>query len=217
VPYSLVGKNVTIARLMHETSTSPSRRSRGRSPESVGDGPDEDCKRLLAAILEFSLLLRHEPKLRQEPSGLGLDRAMHERGLGPRHLAALLSVALYGPMTVTQLATRHHVTVKTASLIAVELADACLVERREDPTDRRRTIVAIAKGKERAVDAGLKRRAASLRRTLDRLGPAQREGLITGLEVLAEEMTRDREREQSPVSAGGRAGLPTRPSRVRAR
>lgn len=105
-------------------------------------------------------------------------------------MTALLSLALYGPMTVTALAKRHHVMVKTASLIAVELETAGLIERREDPADRRRTIVAIAKGKERAVDNGLSRRAAPLQRTLARLSAAQRDGLITGLEVLTEEMSR---------------------------
>ena len=97
-------------------------------------------------------------------------------------------------MTVTQLATRHHVMVKTASLIAVELERAGLIERREDPADRRRTIVAIAKGKEQAVDAGLTKRAAPLQRALDRLTPAQRDGLIASLEVLGEELSRERER-----------------------
>jgi DNA-binding MarR family transcriptional regulator len=168
--------------------------ARTRSPQSSGTHLDEHCKRLLAAILEFSLLQRKQPPRqelqRQEASsGLGLDRAMQERGLGARHATALLSVALYGPLTVTQLAKRHHVTLKTASLIAVELEGAGLIERREDPADRRRTIVAIAKGKERAVDEGLKKRAIPLQRTLDRLTAAQREGLITGLEVLVEELS----------------------------
>jgi DNA-binding MarR family transcriptional regulator len=115
---------------------------------------------------------------------------MGERRLGTRHITALLSIGLDGPMTVTALAKRHDVSVKTASLIAVELETAGLIERREDPADRRRTIVAIAKGKERAVDDGLNRRAAPLQRTLSRLSAAQRDGLITGLEVLVEEMSR---------------------------
>ena len=163
---------------------------------------DEHCKRLLAAVLELSLLQREQPR-RQQPqrqeassrasSPLGLDRSMRAHGLGARHATALLSVALYGPMTVTQLAKRHHVMVKSASLIAVELEGAGLIERREDPADRRRTIIAIAKAKERAVDEGLNKRAAPLQRTLGRLTPAQRDGLIAGLEVLGEELSRERE------------------------
>ncbi len=112
---------------------------------------------------------------------------MQEHDLEQRHASTLLTVALYGPMTITQVAKRHHVTLKTASLIAVELERAGLIERREDPADRRRTIVTIAKGKQRIVEKGLNSRAARLQRTLDRLTPTQREGLITGLEVLAEE------------------------------
>lgn len=163
---------------------------------------DDDYKRLLAAILEFSSLSRREEP-RREPgsSQLALGQAMRKHGLGARHASALLSVALYGPMTVTQLARRHHVMVKTASLIAVELERAGLLERRADPTDRRRTILKIARGKERAVDDGVKRRAAPLQRALDRLSPPQREGLIRGLEVLSEEMSRGPS-EERPVWSG---------------
>ena len=158
---------------------------------SIGARLDEDCKRLLAAILEFSSLSRREgPRREPRASQLALGRAMREHRLGARHASALLSVALNGPMTVSQLARRHHVMVKTASLIAVELERAGLLERRADPADRRRTILKIAKGKERAAEDGVKRRAAPLERTLDRLSPPQREGLIRGLEVLAEEMSR---------------------------
>jgi len=196
-----------------------SQRQPGERGPNARDRLDEDCKRLLAAILELSLLQREQPRRRQpqghEPqteelrrqeasSPLRLDRAMRAHGLGARHATALLSVALYGPMTITQLATRHHVMVKTASLIAVGLEGAGLIERREDPADRRRTIIAIAKGKERAVDAGLNKRAAPLQRTLDRLTPAQRDGLIASLEVLGEELSRERDQ------GGRRANGPTR-------
>jgi DNA-binding MarR family transcriptional regulator len=151
---------------------------------------DDERKRLLAAILEFSSLIRRpEPN---ESSRLALGRTMRKHGLEQRHASALLTIALYAPMTITQLAGRHHVTLKTASLIAVELEDAGLIQRREDPTDRRRTIVTIPKAKERAIYEGLNNRAAHLARTLDRLTPQQREGLISGLETLTEEMARDR-------------------------
>ena len=151
---------------------------------------DDERKQLMAAITEFSLLLR-----RPEPPGqskLALGRIMQRHGLERRHATALLTIALYGPLAVTELAQRHHVSLKTASLIAVELEHAGLIQRREDPADRRRTILALAKAKEKAIRDGLDSRAAHLQRALNRLTPAQREGLITGLQVLAEEMARDR-------------------------
>lgn len=127
---------------------------------------------------------------------------MREHGLEQRHMNALLTIALYGPMTVTQLARHHHVALKTASLIAVELEHAGMVERREDQADRRRTILSIAKSKQRAVEDGLGKRSAQLERTLARLTPAQREGLIIGLQVLAEE------------SARGQSDAPTPPKQA---
>jgi DNA-binding MarR family transcriptional regulator len=171
----------------------PPKPAAGATPDDQPEAPqrfDEERKRLMAAILEFSSLIRRpEPN---ESSRLALGRTMRKHGLEQRHASALLTIALYGPLTITQLAGRHHVTLKTASLIAVELEQAGLIQRREDPTDRRRTIVTIAKGKERAVQEGLNDRAAHLARALNRLTPQQREGLITGLETLTEEMARDR-------------------------
>lgn len=115
---------------------------------------------------------------------------MQEHKLEQRHASALLTIALYGPMSVTQLAQHHRVTLKTASLVAVELEQAGMIERREDSADRRRTMLTVAPGKQRIVERGLEKRAAGLQRTLDRLTSAQQDGLIAGLEVLVEEMAR---------------------------
>jgi DNA-binding MarR family transcriptional regulator len=150
---------------------------------------DEDLKRLLAATLELSLLMRRQlPSSPAADAGLALGQAMRRHGLGARHVSALLSIALRGPLTVTELARRHQVMVKTASLVAVELEQAGLIDRRHDPADRRRTILAIAREKEGVVAAGVKRRAAQLRRTLDSLTPVERRGLIKGLELLVQSM-----------------------------
>jgi DNA-binding MarR family transcriptional regulator len=149
---------------------------------------EEQRNQLMAALVQLAPMLR-----RPEPSGdtkLGLGRIMQRNGLEQRHAAALLTIALYGPLSVTELAERHRVSVKTASLIAIQLEEAKLVERREDPADRRRTIVSVAKGRERAVRDGLNKRAAHLERTLNRLTASQRDGLIEGLRVLSEEISR---------------------------
>jgi DNA-binding MarR family transcriptional regulator len=150
---------------------------------------DDEIKRLMEAILEFSSLLR-----RPEPPGdskLALGRIVEAHSLERRHASALLTIALYGPLAVSELAQRSHVSLKTASLIAVELERAGLIDRREDPVDRRRTILTPAKAKEQAIREALDNRAARLQRALNLLTPAQREGLIIGLQLLTEEMTRE--------------------------
>lgn len=151
---------------------------------------DDERSRLMAALLEFAPLLRRpEP---HGPSKLALGRIMQRHRLEQRHVNALLTIALHGPMTVTDLAARQRVTLKTSSLVAIQLEEAGLIERREDPADRRRTILTVAKSRERAIREGLDNRAAYLGRVLDRLTPAQRDGLITGLRVLAEELAGER-------------------------
>lgn len=151
---------------------------------------DEETKRLLAAILGFAAAVRQaEPRRHDQDGGLGLNRAMRRQGLTSRHASALLTIALWEPMSVTELADRHHVAVKTASLVAVDLEQAGLVERRQDATDRRRTILIVARRKERLIAEGLRRRAGPLQRTLRQLTAAQRHGLITGLETLVREMS----------------------------
>lgn len=164
----------------------PPSRSAGKP---AGERIDEDTKELLAAILDFTSIQRHR-ETSEPPFSLGIGRALQPHGLAARHTSALLTVALHGPMTVTQLAERQRIKLKAASLTAVELEQAGLLERREDPADRRRTIVAIPKSKERAVNQGLLNRANHLRRTLDRLTPQQRDGLITGLNALTEELAK---------------------------
>lgn len=190
-PYSVSSRT-----LSDPSSSMPARRipaNRRRPTPSISKSAkeriDDDTKRLLAAILDFTSMQRHH-EASERPSPLGIGRVLQRHGLAARHTTALLTVALHGPMTVTQLAQRQRIKLKAASLTAVELEQAGLLERREDQTDRRRTIVAIPKSKERAVDQGLLNRANHLRRTLDRLTPQQRDGLITGLNTLTEELTK---------------------------
>lgn len=132
---------------------------------------------------------REEPHGNEGRRGLGLGRVIQDHGPSTRRVIALLSIALWGPLTVSQLAGRQRVLVKTASLVAVELEQAGLIERVEDPADRRRTIVSVAGSKEQLIGEALRKQAAPLRRPLDRLAPAQRDALIVGLESLVREMS----------------------------
>ncbi len=110
--------------------------------------------------------------------------------LAPRHLRALAVITLAGPMTVSEVARQEGLALSTASLLVTQLADAGLVERHEDVSDRRRTVVSVAPEFRRESWAVLDSKLAPLRRALDRMGPRQTQVLLRGLGILMEEVTR---------------------------
>ena len=109
--------------------------------------------------------------------------------LTPRHLTALHHIVLSGPQSIGELAARLHLALPTASLLVGDLDRAGLVERAEDPADRRRTIVRMTEDHRDACVEFLDRRVAPVRRTLARLKPAERRAFVRGLQVLVEEFS----------------------------
>jgi DNA-binding MarR family transcriptional regulator len=84
-------------------------------------------------------------------------------GLGARHVSMMISLAIAGPATVSELAERLDMTVAHASLVVGELAAAGLVDRDHDARDRRRIIVSLSEAAKPAVTAMRRRNAAPLR------------------------------------------------------
>ena len=120
----------------------------------------------------------------------GLRELLTGGGIGPRHVTALhVVVAADAPLSVTELAGRLGVALPTASLLVAELSRAGLVERSEDDTDRRRTLVRVAPGQMALVRDLVLRRVLPMRRALGRLTPDERAALARGLGVLAEELS----------------------------
>jgi DNA-binding MarR family transcriptional regulator len=64
--------------------------------------------------------------------------------LGQRHVGTLITLAIAGPQSVSELAQRTGMTVAHASLVVGELARAGLVEREHAEQDRRRIIVSLS-------------------------------------------------------------------------
>ncbi|PIB04980.1 MULTISPECIES: MarR family winged helix-turn-helix transcriptional regulator [Streptomyces] len=79
------------------------------------------------------------------------------------------------------LAARLEVAPTTVSLMVGELSGKGILERREDPTDRRRRIVSITDAKRPSISAWLSRGATSWRRALEPLTPDQRQLVIDTL------------------------------------
>lgn len=155
---------------------------------------DEPAARLLLA---FARLARGPRRPEALPARLAALVGSGE--LAPRHLSAFAVIALGGPMTVSELAAHEGLAVSTASLLATQLAEVGLVERREDAGDRRRTVVSVAAAHRRESFEVLESKLAPLRRALARLGEEGSRALLAGLEVVAEEMAAP-----APVRRGAR-------------
>ncbi len=98
--------------------------------------------------------------------------------LGDRHISALISLAVAGPATVSELAERIDMSVAHASLVVGELAGAGLVDRDHDERDRRRIIVSVSDQAKPAVAEMRNRHAAPLRRFLADLDDAEAKRFI---------------------------------------
>jgi hypothetical protein len=87
----------------------------------------------------------------------------------PRHIAALLQIAADGPIGMSDLAERLHVSLATTSQVVTELGEWGLIERSTDDGDRRRTLVSVAAAHRPLTRAIIDQRLRPLQRTLRRL------------------------------------------------
>jgi DNA-binding MarR family transcriptional regulator len=106
----------------------------------------------------------------------------------PRHVAALMQIVAAEGLSVTALAERLGVSLATASQVVTDLEASDLVERIEDPTDRRRTLLRVSASHRDLADALLDTRLRPVQRALDRMRPAEQRAFVRGLELVAEEL-----------------------------
>lgn len=119
-----------------------------------------------------------------------LREAVARESLGPRHMPALLALAAAEPLSVSQLAQRLGLGLSTTSAIVGQLSRAGLLERSEDESDRRRTIVRLHERDREAIRGWAQQALAPLRATLQRLPPRARAHFMQGWRILHEEVTR---------------------------
>ncbi|MFI1179976.1 MarR family winged helix-turn-helix transcriptional regulator [Streptomyces sp. NPDC020799] len=131
-----------------------------------------------------------------------LRTVFETHNLTARHGAVLPQLIAEQPLAVSELAQRLRLSLSTTSELVGALDRAGLVERREDPANRRRTLVAVAEHRLPVVEAFIATRSRPLLRALDSLSPRDRAGFIAGLTAWAREV-RDR-----PTGRGGKAPAP---------
>jgi DNA-binding MarR family transcriptional regulator len=116
-----------------------------------------------------------------------LRETFQRHGLGARHGAVLTQLMAGEPASVSDLARRLHVSLSTASELVGALGRAGLVIRREDPADRRRTLVSLPDEIRPVFEEFVAVRSAPLLRALARLSPTEQAGFLAGLAAWARE------------------------------
>lgn len=167
-----------------------------QQPENPAD--PEDSSRLTAdeAIRAMLLLM---PRVAQRLRRIPIPEQLASLSLTPRHLSLLAYLLFDGPMPVSRLASRLQVALTTASLMVSELCKRGVLQRRQDPADRRRTIVALTEDPQTrsAIDRWLADGALAWRRAFEPLSPEERAMFVRTLETYECE---------SAAGSGGRGG-----------
>ena len=132
---------------------------------------------------EVECIVRLLPRLTQRLHAALIDRA-EAWGLTPAQAKALLQVGLGGPMPVGELANALGSSMPATSEIVDRLVEAGYVWREDDPTDRRRVIVAPSDQARRFAHEAKKERGEQVRQALAALHPDQRAALVNGLAAL---------------------------------
>ncbi|HEX3805522.1 MAG TPA: MarR family winged helix-turn-helix transcriptional regulator [Gaiellaceae bacterium] len=131
--------------------------------------------------------------------------------LGRRHVGLIAHLGTDGPSTVSELAAALGVSLPAASMLTRELEEHGLVERREDPDDRRRTVVTLDDASAQAVRTWIEARNRPLERALSKLDAKERAAFLKGLRALAEALME--ESEHGPVRSHHRSSHRRRPHR----
>jgi DNA-binding MarR family transcriptional regulator len=91
-------------------------------------------------------------------------------------------------MSVSTLAERLGVSLATASQVVTDLETGGLVQRVEDPADRRRTLVTVTDTHRVLAQTILDTRLRPVQRALDRMKPAEQRAVVRGLQLIADEL-----------------------------
>jgi len=147
--------------------------------------PPAEARELARLFTEVAIALKRSD--REAPAEL--RKAAEEAGLGPRHAAPILTLAFEDQaLSVSELSQRIGLSLATTSQLVGELSRAGLVERSEDESDRRRTLVRLPDAFRPDIQEMLEQHIAPMQRTLERLSPRAREHFLEGFRVLREEV-----------------------------
>ena len=120
-----------------------------------------------------------------------LELVSGDPALGRRHVGLLAQIGTEGERSVGELARELDLSLPAASKLTRDLEDHGLVERREDPEDRRRTVVALSPRTAKRVRAWLEQRSKPLEQALATLDTNEREAFLKGLRALGDALVEE--------------------------
>ena len=114
--------------------------------------------------------------------------ALESFALAPRHRSMLAYLAFDGPLGVNELANRLEVAPATVSLMVSDLSRQGVIERHEDPNDRRRAIVSIAEEHREAIHQWFAASAEAWRLAFEPLTADQRRMFVETMQAFTQEL-----------------------------
>jgi DNA-binding MarR family transcriptional regulator len=146
---------------------------------------DDDVLKLTSL---FGRVLRNM-KQRSGPPPQSFREAFESNALGPRHMPVMIAVTLEEGLSVSEIAGQIGLSLATTSLLVGELSRAGLVERTEDQSDRRRTLVTLHEDHRAVMQEFVPKIVEPMRLTLEALDPPARAGFLEGLRLLEQQST----------------------------
>jgi DNA-binding MarR family transcriptional regulator len=137
------------------------------------------------AIRVMLLLL---PRMVGRVKRMAPPEALESFALAPRHRSLLAYLVFDGPLGVNELARRLEIAPATVSLMVSDLSRQGVIERHEDPNDRRRAIVSISDTHREAIEQWLARSAEAWRIAFEPLTAEQRKMFVETLQTFAHEL-----------------------------
>ncbi len=131
-------------------------------------------------------LLLLMPRIVGRAKRLPVPEALRTLDLAPRHLALFAQLQYDGPLSVGELAERLEIAPTTVSLMVAELSRRGALVRREDESDRRRRIIAIAPELAGSIEEWLGGTASAWTTALANLTGSERHVVVRALRTFQE-------------------------------
>lgn len=144
------------------------------------------------------VVTRTARRLRQEANG----------GIGPSMSAALVTIARFGPLTPSELATREGIQRPSATRVVGRLEEEGLIVREQDPADRRSSRVRVTETGTAFIEEVRSRKDAYLAQRIARLGEPDRRTLERAAVLLEQLLELDRDPEPG-ARPGAEPHVPT--------